>query len=107
MKTLSVMIIAILLVGLAVGAVPSHAASSSGGGVDDSGGNSIVDALKSFAKGGWGKALFFCAMITGIICILFTRHRGFGLIALVFGILLGIYGGLGESLWSLFTSWGG
>ncbi|MDA8103764.1 MAG: hypothetical protein M0Z71_00125 [Nitrospiraceae bacterium] len=106
MRTISLILLLVLLAGLVPGAMPVHAA---GGGavLDDAPGNSIVDALKSFAKGGWGKALFFCSLITGVICLLFTRHRHFGLISLVFGILLGIFGGLGDSLWSLFTSWDG
>ena len=106
MKTVSLILFTLVLAALVTSAVPVHAASS-GAVLDDAPGNSIVDALKSFAKGGWGKALFFCSLITGVICLLFTRHRHFGLISLVFGILLGIFGGLGDSLWSLFTSWGG
>jgi hypothetical protein len=104
-KKLSVFLCLLLVAALSMTTVPAYA-SGSGTGLDDTPGNSVVTALKSFASGGWGKALFFCSLLTGVICIIFTRHRGFGLIALVFGILLGVYGGLGESLWQLFTSWG-
>jgi hypothetical protein len=106
MNRFSVIVFSLVLVAFAAVIMPVHAATG-GAGLDDAPGNSIVDALKSFAKGGWGKALFFCSLIAGVICLLFTRHRGFGLISLVFGILLGVYGGLGDSLWDLFTSWGG
>lgn len=92
----------VLLAIFAVGTVCAYADTT----LSDAPGNAIVQGLKSFASGGWGKALFFCALIGGIIGLLSQHHRKFGLIALVFGILLGVYGGVGDSLWNLFTSWG-
>lgn len=72
--------------------------------IDDTAGNTIVDSLKSFTKSGWGKALFFASLLVGVICILSGKHRIFGIISIVFGILLGAYGGLGDSLWEIFSS---
>jgi formate-dependent nitrite reductase membrane component NrfD len=71
--------------------------------IDDTAGNTIVDSLKSFSKSGWGKALFFASLLVGVLCILSGKHRTFGIIALVFGILLGAYSGLGDSLWGIFS----
>jgi hypothetical protein len=102
-QKLAIVLCLVLLTVFAVGVVTAYADGVS---LNDAPGNSIVQGLKGFATGGWGKALFFVCLLVGIICIVFTRQRAFGLIALVFGILLGVYGGLGESLWNLFTSWG-
>jgi hypothetical protein len=71
--------------------------------IDDTAGNTIVDSLKAFSQSGWGKALFFASLLVGVVCILSGKHRTFGIIALLFGILLGAYGGLGDSLWDIFS----
>lgn len=73
------------------------------GNLDDSGGQRLVDAFKSLATSKWGKALFFASLLVGIVCIVSNKYKAFGIFALVLGILLGIYGGLGDSLWNLFT----
>jgi|GEM_PF-2354256 hypothetical protein len=71
-------------------------------------GETIGKALRDLAGGGFGKAAFLGALLVGIFCLLFTKHRVFGAIVLVFGILLGMYaGGLGDSLWNWFKSVGG
>lgn len=71
-------------------------------------GETISQALKDLAGGGFGKAAFLVALLVGIFCLLFTKHRVFGAIVLAFGILLGMYaGGLGDSLWNWFKSVGG
>jgi len=85
-------------------------ADTSGGNIGDVNqkGETIGKALKDLAGGGFGKAAFLGALLVGIFCLLFTRHRIFGAIVLVFGILLGMYaGGLGDSLWNWFKSVGG
>jgi len=102
MKVLLVVLMAAVLL------LPVIAFAESGGAtIDDSGANTMVDSLKKLAVSGWGKLLFFASLLTGVICILFTRHRLFGLIALSFGVLIGVYGGVGESLWKLFSGLGG
>ena len=102
-QKLAIVLCLVLLTVFAVGVVTAYA---DGICLNDTPGNSIVQGLKSFATGVGARPSFSVSLLTGVICIIFTRHRGFGLIALVFGILLGVYGGLGESLWQLFTSWG-
>lgn len=70
----------------------------------DRAGVSASDGLKKLARGPLGKALFFGALLIGIILILSNKHRTFGLVALLFGFLLGAYGGIAEGLWKWFTS---
>ncbi len=90
--------------------VSLFAASATGtvdlGGVNNAG-STVISVLKTFSTSPAGEALFFASLITGIISILFKKHRGFGLIALCFGLLLGAFGPIGDTLWSLFSSVGG
>ena len=98
----------VVLLILAIGSmlfVPmlAYATSSSKGGLGDESAGKVVDALKDFATSNWGKALFFASLLGGVICILSSKYRAFGLVALTFGILLGAYGGLGEAIWELIS----
>ena len=106
-KILAVSLMMFFLMCLGGSFVTVNAASSgTGTGISDAGGNSAVDAIKSFATSGWGKLLFFCALIAGVIGFMSHKYRPYGIIALLFGVLLGVFGPVGESLWTMFTSWG-
>jgi len=59
-------------------------------------------SLTALATGNLGKFLFFVALLIGIVCLLFTKHRIMGMIALVFGFLLGAYSGIANGLWNWF-----
>ena len=66
-------------------------------------GTSVAQApgtLGAIATGALGKAVFFAALFIGIMCILFTKHRLFGLLVLVFGFMLGAYSGIATGLWT-------
>jgi len=96
-----------LLVGFMFVIMCSYAFAADIGDVNQKG-ETISKALKDLAGGGFGKAAFLAALLVGIFCLLFTKHRIFGAIVLAFGILLGMYaGGLGDSLWNWFKSIGG
>src|SRR5208337_1444647 len=56
--------------------------------------------LGAVATGKLGKAVFFFALFVGIMCILFTKHRIFGLLVLIFGFMLGAYSGIAQGLWT-------
>lgn len=102
-KKLTTMVLIIMIALIMTGTVW---AANTTGNLDDSGGQSLVDAFKKLATSNWGKALFFASLLVGIVCIVSNKFKTFGIFALVLGILLGIYSGLGESLWNLFTSAG-
>lgn len=96
-----VMLIAVMAAGMFF--IP-NIADATGSGGSSLGGESagkVVDALKEFSTSNWGKALFFASLLGGVICILSSKYRAFGLVALTFGVLLGAYGGLGEAIWDL------
>ncbi len=81
--------------------IPNIADATSGGGLGGESAGKVVDALKEFSTSNWGKALFFASLLGGVICILSSKYRAFGLVSLTFGVLLGAYGGLGEAIWDL------
>jgi len=110
MKTyFKILVVTAVILSLFALCLPVYA-DTSGGNIGDVNqkGETIGKALKDLAGGGFGKAAFLGALLVGIFCLLFTKHRIFGAIVLVFGILLGMYaGGLGDSLWNWFKSVGG
>lgn len=97
MVVLSVLVVVSMLF------MPIIADANTGGGLGDESAGKVVDALKEFATSNWGKALFFASLLGGVICILSSKYRAFGLVSLTFGIMLGAYGGLGEAIWELIT----
>lgn len=72
-------------------------------GTDPFAGTAVASApgtLAAIATGALGKAVFFAALFIGIMCLLFTKHRLFGLLVLVFGFMLGAYSGIAAGLWT-------
>jgi hypothetical protein len=105
MKKATIVVILVLMA-VATLTVPFSAAAFAATDAS-SGGDQVVSGFKTFASGSWGKAIFACCLLIAIGCLIFTKHRMFGLIALAVGVALGMYGGILDQLWSLFTSWGG
>ena len=81
--------------------LPIIAFAADDGGLDAAG-ESVITGLKSLASGKLGKAIFAACMFAGVVTIISPRHRGLGIAALVTGVLLGVYGGLLDSVWTLF-----
>lgn len=100
-KAMAVILMALVAAGLLF--IPVDAAANTGGGLGDESAGKVVDALKEFATSNWGKALFFASLLGGVVCILSSKYRAFGLVSLTFGVLLGAYGGLGDALWDLIS----
>lgn len=88
-----------VLTGMLIPASPAYAS----GGTDPFASTAVANApatLGATSTGALGKALFYGALFVGIITILFTKHRLYGLIAIVFGFLVGAYTGIAQGLWT-------
>lgn len=82
--------------------VAATASATGTGGTDPFANTSVANApgtISATSTGALGKAVFYFALFAGIMCILFTKHRMFGLVVLVFGFLLGAYSGVASGLW--------
>lgn len=71
-------------------------------GIDETAGT-VMEKLNIMSKGAVGKAIFFLSLFVGIICLLFTKHRMFGMIALGFGLMMGAFTGIADGLWNIFN----
>lgn len=105
--TVSAALIMLAIVLLMATAVPLYADASTSGTDPFSGMGDQTSSISAIAKGNLGKFAFFVSLLVGVFCLLLTKHRVFGLIALAFGFLLGAYTGIANSLWNWFTSIGG
>jgi hypothetical protein len=87
-----------VLTGMLTPASPAYAS-----GTDPFASTAVANApatLGATSTGALGKALFYGALFVGIITILFTKHRLYGLIAIAFGFLVGAYTGIAQGLWT-------
>lgn len=108
-KTMVVLMVAVMMTAATLVLLPVEQAVAVPQGTAgiDKAGEDTANLLKQIASGPIGRALFFGALLFGIVAMLSQKHRSFGLIALGFGLLLGLYGGLADGLWSWFTGMGG
>ncbi len=110
MKKISAFVLMVLIAALAVVAfggwsgLPQVSAATTVG-IDDTGGQQGVDWLKALSRSRWAELVFAVALLASAFCILFTKHRGYGIIAFVFLIFIGAYAGLVEALWTWVSGW--
>ena len=107
LMTTSVAFTMLVIVLLMAAVVPLYADAATSGTDPFSAMGDQTSSISAIAKGNFGKLAFFVSLFVAVFCLLFTKHRIFGLVALAFGFLLGAYNGIANGLWTWFTSIGG
>lgn len=100
-RKIGLMVVMVLVVAFFVQAVNVSSAAAA---AFDTVGAKLTTTLEEAATGNIGKGLFYLSIFAGAISILFTKHRAFGIVAIIFGILIGGYKSIVSGLWTIFNT---